>query len=117
MAPSIECEWQSIMPGMTYLPVASITFASAAAFRFLPTAAIFPRRRRTSVFCIVPCVMVNTVALRISVSAGSGLFDFCAPLRCKQTMETAQAKTINSDNFFIFQTPNFVGQYLGLAVQ
>src|SRR6185437_13141009 len=56
------------MPGITNLPVASITRALAEDFRFLPMAAILPLRRSTSVFGRVPCVTVSTVALRISVS-------------------------------------------------
>jgi hypothetical protein len=40
---SIEWEWQSMMPGITYLPVPSITRAFADARRFFPTPAILPR--------------------------------------------------------------------------
>jgi hypothetical protein len=67
MASSMEWEWQSTIPGMRYLPVASITRAFPA-LRFFPTAAIFPLRISTSAFGSVPRVTVSTVALRISVS-------------------------------------------------
>src|SRR5262245_49515468 len=68
MVSSIECEWQSMMPGITYLPVPSMMRAFGEALRFFPTAAILPLRRSTSVFCNVPRVTVSTVAFRISVS-------------------------------------------------
>src|ERR1043165_3553771 len=58
----IVCEWGSMMPGMTYLPVASMTFAPAGADRFLPSCAIFPFCSRTSVFSRRPLVTVRTVA-------------------------------------------------------
>ena len=61
-------EWQSMMPGSRYIPVASITVAPAGAFRFLPTAAILPLRMSTSPFSIVPLVTVSTVAFLISVT-------------------------------------------------
>src|SRR6185369_6929087 len=59
------------MPGSTNFPVASITLAFAEALRFLPIAAIFPLRSKTSAFVIVPRVTVSTVAFRISVSVAA----------------------------------------------
>src|ERR1700757_1063829 len=58
-------EWQSMMPGMRYLPVASTMVASAGALTSLPTAAIFPFSTRTLPFWTVPFVTVRTVALRM----------------------------------------------------
>src|SRR5207237_6998880 len=68
IASSIVCEWQSTMPGVTYLPVASITRAFALARKFDPTAAILPLRTRMSAFTSVPCDAVRIVALRINIS-------------------------------------------------
>ncbi len=59
---------QSMMPGITNLPVPSMMRALAEALRFFPTPAILPLRKSTSVFSSVPRVTVSTVALRISVS-------------------------------------------------
>jgi hypothetical protein len=61
------CEWTSMMPGVTYFPVPSITKASAGASIDAPTAAIFPSRKSTDAFAIVGPAAVMTVALRISV--------------------------------------------------
>ena len=49
----------SMMPGMTNLPVASITCAPAGAVTcaFGPTAAIFPPRMRIDPCSILPCVI------------------------------------------------------------
>src|SRR3954462_134609 len=66
------CEWQSMMPGVTNLPVASITLALASlALTFSPTAAILPSRMRIEPFLMVPCDAVRIVALRIKVSRGA----------------------------------------------
>src|SRR5689334_24649679 len=67
IASAIVCECGSMIPGMTYLPVASITWAPAGAVRFLPIWAIFPFCSNTSVFCRVPLVTVSTVAFFINV--------------------------------------------------
>ena len=39
---SAECEWGSMMPGVSYLPSASITVADEGAVTVAPTAAILP---------------------------------------------------------------------------
>src|SRR5882762_1994431 len=44
------CECTSMMPGVTYLPVPSITKASAGAFTDAPTATILPSRSNTEPF-------------------------------------------------------------------
>ncbi|MCA1628975.1 MAG: hypothetical protein LC774_01110 [Acidobacteria bacterium] len=75
MASSAECEWQSMMPGVTYLPVASMTRTSEPARRFAPTAAIFPLRIRMSEPVSVPCEAVRIVALRIKTSPAAPTTD------------------------------------------
>src|SRR5438445_8232727 len=42
-----RCEWSSISPGVTYLPVPSTTTASLGASTFAPTATIRPSLNRT----------------------------------------------------------------------
>src|SRR5437763_11496956 len=74
MASSAVCEWASMMPGVTYMPVASMTLAFGPAVTSLPTATILPLRMRIEPFSIVPCDAVIIVALRISVSPEA----FCA---------------------------------------
>src|SRR2546423_1279324 len=65
-SPSIAmCEWQSIMPGMTNWPAASITCALLGAFRFGPTSVIFPSLIRTEPCSMVPCETVMIVAFWI----------------------------------------------------
>src|ERR1043166_8157545 len=61
------CDCTSMIPGVTYLPVPSITKASAGASIELPTAAIFLSRRSTDAFVNVGPFAVMMVALRISV--------------------------------------------------
>ena len=69
------CECTSMIPGVTYFPVPSITNASAGATIFVPTAAIFPSRNRIDPFAIVGPAAVNIVAFRISVvRRGKGLY-------------------------------------------
>src|SRR5215813_13384966 len=74
---SALCECASIIPGVTYIPVASMTLAFAPAFTslFLPTAAILPSRIRTEPFSITPCEAVMIVAFLIRTSP---LFCACA---------------------------------------
>ena len=36
------CEWQSMMPGITYWPLASMMVAPAGTITFSPTSAILP---------------------------------------------------------------------------
>jgi hypothetical protein len=68
IASSIRCEWQSMIPGVTYLPVASITWHPQAAFNPLLILAILPSRIRMSVFSSVPLIAVITVAFLIKTS-------------------------------------------------
>src|ERR1043166_3857666 len=69
------CECTSMIPGVTYLPVPSITTASAGAVIDVPTAAIFPLRNSTEPFAIEGPAAVMIVALRISVvRLGNGLY-------------------------------------------
>src|SRR5271170_6436901 len=65
------CEWQSMMPGMTYMPVASITVAPAGTFTLLPTLEILPSRIRMDPSSIVPFVTVRMVACSITVTPES----------------------------------------------
>jgi len=65
------CEWQSMMPGVTNWPVASITTASAGAFRVPPTAAIFPSLIKMSPLSMVPWETVRIVALRIRITGAA----------------------------------------------
>ncbi len=61
-----------MIPGVTYLPEASMTVASSGARTSVPTAAILPSRTSTEAPSSVPCVTVITVAFRISrVGAGA----------------------------------------------
>ncbi len=55
------CECASMMPGETNCPVVSTISAPAGTVTFAPTAAIFPSRRSTVPFGIVPLVTVRTV--------------------------------------------------------
>src|SRR5690606_16089120 len=59
-------ECASIMPGITYNPVASITLKPAGALRFLPIDFIFPSMISMSVFSMVPFVTVRSVPFWIS---------------------------------------------------
>jgi hypothetical protein len=71
------CECASIIPGVTYIPVASMTlaFAPARTSAFLPTAAILPSRIRIEPPSITPCEAVMIVAFLIRTSP---LFCACA---------------------------------------
>ena len=67
--PSIAmCEWQSMIPGITYWPFASITVAPSGTFKSVPTPAIFPSRIRIEPCSIFPCVIVRIVAFFISIA-------------------------------------------------
>src|SRR5262245_6571709 len=70
-------ECASIIPGVTYIPVASMTlaFAPARTSPFLPTAAILPSRIRIEPPSITPCEAVMIVAFLIRTSP---LFCACA---------------------------------------
>src|SRR6266513_1377258 len=61
-----RCEWSSISPGVTYLPVPSTTTASAGASTFVPTATIRPSLSRIEPLGISGPVAVMIVALRIT---------------------------------------------------
>src|SRR5947209_15387684 len=67
---SAMCACASMMPGVTTLPPASITFAPAPAFTFGPASANLPLRISTLPLAIVPWVTVMILALRITTSAG-----------------------------------------------
>jgi hypothetical protein len=67
------CECVSMMPGVTHLPLASMTTASDGALTFVPTAATLPSRSSTEPFVIAGPVAVRIVAFRMSVVRdGSG---------------------------------------------
>src|SRR5262245_69364 len=74
---SALCECASIIPGVTNIPVASMTLAFAPALTslFLPTAAILPSRIRIEPPSITPCEAVMIVAFLIRTSP---LFCACA---------------------------------------
>src|SRR3954471_18682644 len=64
-----------MMPGVTHLPLASITTASAGALTVCPTAATLPSWRRIAPRSITGPAAVRMVALRITVVRdGSGLY-------------------------------------------
>ena len=56
------CEWQSMMPGMTNWPAASITWASFGALMDEPTSAILPSLIRMEPCSMLPCETVRIVA-------------------------------------------------------
>jgi hypothetical protein len=97
------CEWQSIIPGVTNLPVASIVRAFDDALRFLPIRAILPSLMSISAFSSVPFAAVKTVALRIKTSA----FD-CADTSFSEIkfIEINNRKTVT---FFIFFSSGKIG--------
>src|SRR5208282_937327 len=70
------CEWQSMIPGVTNIPEASITVAPAGSFTFFPTSAILPSRIRIDPCSMVPFVTVRMVAFLITVTP-----DSCAAAR------------------------------------
>ena len=57
-----------MMPGVTYLPVPSMTFAPAGTGTSAPTAAILPSRMTIVPFSIVPLDAVMIVAFVIATS-------------------------------------------------
>src|SRR6476661_1951415 len=65
--PAAMCEWVSMIPGVTYLPVPSMTTASDGAVTLVPTSAILPSRRSTLPLRMVGPAAVRIVTLRISV--------------------------------------------------
>src|SRR6478609_9598475 len=65
--PAPMCECVSMMPGVTYLPVPSITSASLGAETDDPTSAILPSRSSTLPLRIVGPAAVRMVTLRMSV--------------------------------------------------
>src|SRR5262245_5540312 len=62
-----RCECVSMIPGVTNLPVPSITRASGGTVTFAPTATIFPSRRTIVPFWMRGPVAVRIVALRIAM--------------------------------------------------
>src|SRR5262249_21034184 len=62
------CEWASISPGETNLPVPSITSAPEGTFTLTPIALILPFCSTIVPFWIVPRVAVSSVALRMATA-------------------------------------------------
>src|SRR4051812_41795358 len=65
--PAPMCECVSMTPGVTYLPVPSMTTASAGASTVAPTATIFPSRTTRAPWGMRGPAAVRIVALRITV--------------------------------------------------
>src|SRR5271156_4195826 len=65
------CEWQSTMPGITYWPAASKTWASLGALMEVPTSAILPSLIRTEPCSMVPCETVRMVAFWMRMTEGA----------------------------------------------
>src|SRR5688572_716632 len=64
-----------MMPGVTHLPLASITWAPAGAFTVAPTALILPFSSRTAPLAITGPAAVRIVALRMTVGRdGNGWY-------------------------------------------
>src|SRR6516225_12102443 len=91
-SPSARCECESMMPGVRYLPPASITVAEAGAFTNSPTAAILPSFIYTLPFLMFPCVTVMTTAFLITTSRLGGELDCWA----KQQAARMQVERQNS---------------------
>src|SRR5271170_264689 len=85
-SPSAECEWGSMIPGVTYLPVASTTVAPAGALTVAPTPAILPLCTQTVPFWIVPCDAVITVAFLMTRSVG--VVEVCAVAAATESTKT-----------------------------
>src|SRR5438045_5300300 len=67
---SAECEWGSMMPGVSHMPVPSTTAAEDGAFTAAPTAAILPACTHTDPCSMVPWLAVITVAFLMTISEG-----------------------------------------------
>src|SRR5208282_5701806 len=65
------CEWQSMIPGVTNMPVASMTVAPAGTFTLLPTWAILPSRMMMVPFSMAPFVTVRMVACSMAITPES----------------------------------------------
>src|SRR5580704_3536264 len=65
------CEWQSMMPGITYWPAASITCASFGALTEGPTSAILPSLIRMEPCSMIPWETVRMVAFWIRITDGA----------------------------------------------
>src|SRR6201993_5476670 len=61
-------EWQSMIPGITNWPAASITLAPTGALIDGPTSAILPSLMRIEQFSMVPCETVRMVAFWITMT-------------------------------------------------
>ena len=70
------CECASMMPGITYMSVASYTSTPSGASRSGPISAIVPSRTRMSVSSRMPFVMVSTVPPWIRRSSGPAAGDW-----------------------------------------
>ena len=79
-----------MMPGITYLPVASIVTAPAGALSPLPIRAILPFSSSRSVLVSVPFVTVRMVAFLMSVG-GTALFAGAACCAAAGTASTARS--------------------------
>src|ERR1051326_1860121 len=65
--PAPMCECVSMIPGVTYLPLPSMTTASDGALTDVPTAVILPFERMTEPFRIVGPAAVRIVTFRMTV--------------------------------------------------
>ena len=104
------CECGSMMPGMTNLPVASITVAPAGAAMFLPTCAILPPESSTSVLASVPRVTVITVAFLIRIGAAT---TECVACACRAGPRSALAAASTKDVRRIERASNSWGLRMG----
>ena len=75
------CECASMSPGETNWPVVSMISAPAGIETFAPTAAIFPSRRTTVPFGIVPFVTVSTVPPRSATTRACAAWLACPCMR------------------------------------
>src|SRR5438093_9500513 len=102
MLSAAMCEWQSIMPGITNCPAASITCASFGALTDTPTSAILPSLIRMEPCSMFPCETVRIVAFRITMTAGTS-GGAAAAINGKQRIERRLA---NRTFFTLMKNPN-----------
>src|ERR1700679_3148348 len=81
-----------MIPGVTYLPVASTTIALAGALTVAPTPAILPLCNHTLPCWIVPCEAVITVAFLMTRSAGA--VELCATAPAAAANESTKTPAI-----------------------
>src|SRR6478672_11564217 len=114
-------EWESMMPGVRYLPPASMTVASAGAVRLSPTAAILPSWMRTLPFLMLPWVTVMTTAFLMSTAwcaagadwAAASATDSAASAMSSQQRNRLGRTDIRAVRCLILNTP--VGDHEELA--